>query len=805
MQSWLAIAANRNHAYASALSKKLSNSLRPTETDSESDSFDVVESEATTLLLELRYEKSLRVLDTVDMSHISHFDVYRGDDTEKAKQTIQEAMLAGRSIEQITGLSAVNSQNNFKEKKLPLLHWAAWRGRSELIKVLLDVGVKIDALESRFHATAPQIASGEGSIGAAEMLLREGASAGHPDCFGWTASDLVYTVPPYKLATTLELLHKAPSLSYGVLLPPKVVKSETPLSATAELGHLEAVETILKRKADRMTRVQLFEALKWAVKNNLATLCETILNHELKIFGSTRAFQKPFPSIATQSPYILILFHGQQISQAFDSTVRALLPFQFDINGVDEDGETAMHKAVSDNGYDSSILYSLLEHGASLITRSNNGNLPLQNAIVAVRNSSNEGHVPWLLHQGVPLVVTEFKNGLEFPYKALHYACIYKAYGAVKALLEHPEVDVNLPTPDQETALHFACTDNSLEIVRLLLEHGANACVIESLGTTPLERAIDECAIDVVVFFLESGLSIYNDLIAPTRSALDYCASKTQVEQTRISQILFRHPRFHSESAPSLKADTAYHLLAHAVKAKQDNFALEMILAGIDIEAPQNPESAWKALVEDEVRIHYYSAGDARQRQQYQKLMKPFVDRFVERGDLDARDSSGNTLLIKASQAINASAVRTLLDAGASVNSVNDMGLDALCGIFYILATDLRDSVVRSDRPAELLGQWEPATDKALLDIVNMLLDTGADPNTGDKTGMRPIHLAVMSAWRLNSAACVELLCQRGADANAPSTGVVGARPVHFALEAPTYLKTMFNGDLTWRSYVDVR
>merc|ERR1712146_141464 len=62
----------------------------------------------------------------------------------------------------------------------------------------------------------------------------------------------------------------------------------------------------------------------------------------------------------------------------------------------------------------------------------------------------------------------------------------------VKALLAHPEIDVNVQDQDGETPLHRACWMGQSEIVKILLAHPKiEPCIQNKHGETPLDHAED--------------------------------------------------------------------------------------------------------------------------------------------------------------------------------------------------------------------------------------------------------------------------------------------------------------------------
>ena len=162
------------------------------------------------------------------------------------------------------------------------------------------------------------------------------------------------------------------------------------------------------------------------------------------------------------------------------------------------------------------------------------------------------------------------------------------------------------------------------------------------------------------------------------------------------------------------------------------------------------------------------------------------METLRKRDLLESRSEDGDTLLFEAALCGNVSAVAVLLNAGLSAHHVNNEGStvlhSALSGAFYLKPPDF------DPRPVEWLGKQEPAKTQALIKILGLLLDAGADPNGGSDRGHSPLHIAVLAAWNLQSIALVELLLERGAHPDLRAPGWYGVQPLHVALEAPTFI-----------------
>jgi hypothetical protein len=149
-------------------------------------------------------------------------------------------------------------------------------------------------------------------------------------------------------------------------------------------------------------------------------------------------------------------------------------------------------------------------------------------------------------------------------------------------------------------------------------------------------------------------------------------------------------------------------------------------------------------------------------------------------------------------QRTDVTTIKVLLREGVSAKATTPLGINHLRAVFLGLLGE--GSTVMSWRrhfvsTEEWRGGWEPSASLSLLEAATVLLDAGADPNACRVDGLSVLHVAILTAWRVGDAASVELLVSRGADVDKaiPGTKFGGARPIHFALEAPTIIEAWIN------------
>lgn len=545
MVRWLRVAAERGHEYAAAIVKKLDNPLTQKEPCAKPNSFDYLDQEATNVLLKLHHEQVAR---TVTIAR--HLEGFFNENLVELELFIQE-----------------HASKDLGPNTMSILHLAALKGRISLIEALLKSGLDVDAVKKDCLSTPLMLAMYAGQTEAAELLLRRGACVDLPNCYGHTADSFLVYIPPAKTDLFISLLRRAPKTKRAITpclgqptfsgsqnyFPP----GETPLSVAVILGHISAVKAFLENFHHYYNENQFFHAIECAVIHHQAKICDTVLRAAFRVFKS---LQNPFAGIggglrSGGSMYDLRLFHGENRAHALDSTIKVLLAHKFDINGHNATGLTAMCAAVANYPREPSIVAALLDNGASLHQTSGDGDSlsgVLEAAVLAVDESEEFGCINWLLEKGVPV------------------ACAHSAYGAARALLKHPETDVNA-VDEKMTPLHSACLRDTPKMVQLLLEHGADIFPLVRSEFTPLEVAVLSGSINVVKYYLEKKLPIHNPHVHPSCSILHFYVKIPKMERTKIVQLLLRHPQLRSSASLNEIGINGLSLLTTAILSRKTN------------------------------------------------------------------------------------------------------------------------------------------------------------------------------------------------------------------------------------------
>jgi ankyrin repeat protein len=136
------------------------------------------------------------------------------------------------------------------------------------------------------------------------------------------------------------------------------------------------------------------------------------------------------------------------------------------------------------------------------------------------------------------------------------------------------------------------------------------------------------------------------------------------------------------------------------------------------------------------------------------KLFPPYRNQGNDRG-LDGMLTIGTTPLLRAAKALDAPAVKVLVDHGARLDLSNNRGI-----------TPVMAAAGMGSGDADTRGYYtSDDTPQRSVDTLKILLDAGADVNSRGLQNKTPLHEAARWGWN----AAVELLVSRGADLYAKS------------------------------------
>ena len=420
---------------------------------------------------------------------------------------------------------------------------------------------------------------------------------------------------------------------------------------------------------------------------------------------------------------------------AFDGhtdTVRYLVSVpEVDLNHQDSDNCTALHLAVEENHPD--MVQVLIDAGADIETKDSDGSTCLFLAVgngqtdivrylvglpeVDLHQQGNRNDV--VLHLAVSrkhadvvkvLIAAGADVGGKYNGRSpLHIACASGALANVKMLVE-AGADVSATDPTRETCLIIAAYHGHTEIVSYLVglpevdlnHHG-------STNFTALHFAVQYKHADVVQLLIDAGA----DVNAIERNGQTCFFLAVGHGHTDIVRYLVGLPEVDLRDQGS-KNYLALHL---AVQKKHADVVKILIDAGADIEGKHSGCSPLQSACDSGVLAN--------------------VKLLVEAGaDVRAIHSEGTTCLMRASHDGQTDIVRYL--ASLPAVDLNRHGLDNYTSLHF-------------------------AVKEKHADVVQVLIDAGADIQAKDCDGRSPLHVACGSG----PLAIVKMLIEAGADIRA--------------------------------------
>ncbi|EPE30107.1 Ankyrin repeat-containing protein [Glarea lozoyensis ATCC 20868] len=440
------------------------------------------------------------------------------------------------------GLAATNGLVEVTEKVLSIdadvnkadsdkgtpLHWAAWHGYDQIVKLILATeGVEIDVKYSS-NSTPLHWAAEGGRASIVSMLLKSGAKINAVDVRKWTPLHKA-AWHGHEAAVQVLLDYKPDVEAEEALLDNKAdMESEdsdggTALHAASERGHENVVKLLLKTGAKvNATDIDGGTALHRASWNGHLVVVQLLLDAKADVKARySYGFREGSKSPSRDSS-------GEEV------VVRLLMEKGAEVAAKYYQGGTALHWAAW-SGHEE-VVRLLLEKGADFTARDSLGETPLSAATKGVYDAM----VAHLREKGVDVdqMVSkeEQQNLLSQTLKtdgtstSLHWAVWGGTEEAVKPLLEEGGgININTPNQHGRTALHWASWSGKRNIVELLLGKGADISCQDNAQWTALHWAAWNGHVDVVKLLLDKGAdATLKDLSGKT--ALDWAMAESHKE-----------------------------------------------------------------------------------------------------------------------------------------------------------------------------------------------------------------------------------------------------------------------------------
>ncbi|KAF4632251.1 hypothetical protein G7Y89_g5882 [Cudoniella acicularis] len=667
--------------------------------------------------------------------------------------------------------------------KRTALHEAASKGYYELAQLLASK----TTIETKDHVglTPLQLSTEAGNNSICRLLLERGADISVQCLKGQTPLHRA-AIQGYESIITLLLDSDADTEA-------RDKEGKTPLISAASQGRTEACRVLLQRGANVQVCTNAKRtALHEAARGGHETVLKLLIKSGAKLESQDGRRRTALHEAADATTSNIAL-----------RSVKVLLESGADSVARDQGGSTALIIA-SQKGR-RGVVQSILDHSlASLHVRGYQGTSPLISAAARGRKEV----VTILLQQDHLLISGKDDKGRT----ALHHAALYGSVSTAKVLLR-AQADIESRDNDGATPLHISIDEDSdaeegmIDNIEFILKKGSNIDCRTLDGLTPLHLAAHANEVESIKVLGENGADVHatnKGHFRPIDLAISPIGTESSVEALRALLELGSG----TETAPE-GADPP--LFAAAIQGKLDLVKV-LINAGADVnhknifgvtplmctKGPRNNQIFETLLKHGADVFHVGLDGGTLLHGAAQGGADSFVQFLVDAGlDVNSQDSIGRTPLDRAQETQRHTTVKLLQTLGSrSSRETNTLcpskssappsrspspvpqikaGIEDSINVMAI-QNAIREGDI--NRARELLSEEKELAKLPLLlnlavlrgsaKLVQLLLDSGSDPNKFTKFGSPPLWAAFSS----NFVDLAKLLVQHGADLSYKPNGV---------------------------------
>ncbi|HBL98179.1 TPA: hypothetical protein DDZ86_00880 [Candidatus Dependentiae bacterium] len=422
------------------------------------------------------------------------------------------------------------------------LHWACKKGLMDTIKLLLEKGANIKAVDKSGKKPFDLL----GSKGTAQqrtelcmLLLKSGKKVVEIwsifehgidpkmyDADGNTFLHLACQAGDFKIVTLLiaqgsdvSVKNKKQQTSVDLLGVQGSAKERAELCLSLFARNCKdfkpQIEQIIKGGVDvKVKDSQKRSVLHWVCKYGYLDAIKMCMDHEADIHAKDSAGDTPFDFLEKNQRTelcIWLLKTGKKSDEIY-----TLLKYDIDVKMYDADENTLLHFACQRGNFE--LVNFLIEKGADVSAKNKNKQTPVE--LLGAQGSSTERTELCLsilarnCKDFKPQVEQLIKGGVDVNAKdaqgrsLLHWVCKSGYLDAIKVCLD-VKADVDSTDFDNYTPLHLACAQENLKVVKILVEKGIaiNAKTLLN-GHTPLHDACHHGFADIVEFLLVNGASV---------------------------------------------------------------------------------------------------------------------------------------------------------------------------------------------------------------------------------------------------------------------------------------------------------
>ena len=672
---------------------------------------------------------------------------YGADVNAANKNSITALMMAcGRgNVEAINALLNAGADSNITNTKgLTCIHYAVVGGCSkQTLQAIVDHGADINATNED-NLTALMGACQKGNVEAINVLLNAGADSNITDTKGLTW--IHHAACGICSKATLQVI-----IDHGANVNATNKNSVTALILACGVGNVEAINALLNAGADHnIADTEGHTVIHYAVigscnKETLQAICDygadvNAANKDnvtaLMIACSRRNVEainallnagadsnisnnmgltcidhavaggcskETLQTIINHGADVNAINMGSVIALMSIETINVLLKAGGDPNIADAQGLTWIHQAVG-MGCNIEILQTIIDHGADVNATNNYNISPLMTAC----QTGNAEAINVLFNAGADPSIADF-NGVTLIHQSVVLGCNKKT---LQTIINHG-ADVNAIENKHLTALMLACQKGNVNAINVLLKAGADHNVQDITGATLIHHAA--VAQDYSQETLQTIINHGVDVNATNNESVT--ALMTACQQKNVEAI---------------------HLL---------------LKAGAD---PNIADTSGAT------SIHHAVVGGC---------SKETLQFIIDNGaDVNTTNEENTTALMAACQKGNVEAINTLVNAGADPNTADTIDATWIHHAFVgCCSKDTLQAVIENGADVNATDMNSTtalmlACQEGNMEVINVLLNAGADINIVDTKGLTWIHHAVV---RGGNKETLQAIINYGANVNA--------------------------------------
>ena len=663
----------------------------------------------------------------------------------------------------------------------------------ETLQAIINHSADVDAT-NKDRETALMIACMKGNVNAINVLLNANANPNFADTIGNTC-----------LHCAAKALHNSETLQaiidHGADVNSTNKDGETALMIACMKGNVYAINVLLNANANPdLANTIGNTSLHCAVR--ALRCCETlhaIIKHSADVDATNKDGETA----------LMIACLEKNVD-----AINVLLDANANPNFADTIGYTCLHCAAKAL-HNRETLQAIIDHGADVNATSKNGKTALMIACL----KENEDAIDILLNAGA-----NPRSADTTGYTCLHYAMHVFPKETLKTLIDHG-ADVNATTKDGKTALLIACMKRNEHAINVFLNADANPSTADATGDTCLHYAVSgSCSIETLRAIIHHGAdvnAINKDCqtvlmiaclmrnVDTINVLLNASANPRSVDTTGDTCLhcAFREygwkktPRAITDCDSDEKEDPINVFQMHYEVAGPKRFfrnechkevVQAIINKGADVNASnkQNKTALMMACLERNIgaiNVLLNAGADPRtanidgdtclhiavRTQCNKETLQAIVDHGA---DVNAISINNQTALMISCLMQNVDAITVLLDSRADPNIADADGNTCLhCAVKqgcnkYVCQALLNhgaDVNVRNKNDQTALMM---ACLKANVDVINILLNAGANPKATDTDGETCLHKAVTKKGKFRmhcNKETLQAIIDHGADVNA--------------------------------------